>query len=207
MLLDDGKIRLEVTEGDDFANTIANGGPLSGRKGVNVPNAVLPLSALTQKDREDLAFALDMGADWSRLCVQRAEDVAEAHADRRASGCPGQAGETGRDRPVESIVEISDAVMVARGDLGELPPERVPPLQRIIRLCRRPGKPVVVATQMLGSMVQSPAPAGAASDVAAVYDSADAVMLSAESAAGKFPVEAVQMMDRIIATSRATGST
>jgi len=206
LLLDDGKIRLEVTDcGADFADTkVVIGGPLSDRKGVNVPNAVLPLSALTKKDREDLTFALDMGADWIALSfVQRPEDVAEARKliAGRASILV-KLEKPAAIEQLESIVEIADAVMVARGDLGvELPPERVPPLQkRIIRLCRRLGKPVIVATQMLDSMVSAPAPTRAeASDVAtAVYDSADGVMLSAESAAGKYPVEAVRMMDRII---------
>lgn len=206
LLLDDGKIRLRVLEcGPDYAETgVITGGPLSDRKGVNVPNAVLPLSALTKKDREDLDFALDMGADWIALSfVQRPEDVADARkliAGRAAIMV--KLEKPSAIEHLESIVELADAAMIARGDLGvELPPERVPPIQkRIIRLCRRLGKPVVVATQMLDSMVNSPAPTRAeASDVAtAVYDSADAVMLSAESAAGHYPVEAVQMMDRII---------
>jgi pyruvate kinase len=206
LLLDDGKIRLRVLEcGADYAETgVITGGPLSDRKGVNVPNAVLPLSALTKKDREDLDFALDMGADWIALSfVQRPEDVADARkliAGRAAIMV--KLEKPSAIEHLESIVELADAAMIARGDLGvELPPERVPPIQkRIIRLCRKLGKPVVVATQMLDSMVNSPAPTRAeASDVAtAVYDSADAVMLSAESAAGHYPVEAVQMMDRII---------
>lgn len=208
LLLDDGKIRLRVVKsGKDFADTeVVNGGPLSDRKGVNVPNAVLPLSALTDKDRKDLRFALDMGADWIALSfVQRPEDVAEAR--RLIAGRAAVLVKLEKPAAIdqlEAIVEISDAVMVARGDLGvELPPERVPPLQkRIVRLCRSLGKPVIVATQMLDSMVASPAPTRAeASDVAtAVYDSADAVMLSAETAAGQYPVEAVTMMDKIIKT-------
>ena len=191
--------------GPDFAETgVVTGGQLSDRKGVNVPNAVLPLSALTKKDRADLDFALDMGADWIALSfVQRPEDVAEARKliAGRASVLV-KLEKPAAIEHLEEIVELADAAMVARGDLGvELPPERVPPLQKkIIRLCRRLGKPVVVATQMLDSMVHAPAPTRAeASDVAtAVYDSADAVMLSAESAAGDYPVEAVEMMDRII---------
>jgi pyruvate kinase len=206
LLLDDGKIRLRVMDcGPDFAETgVVTGGQLSDRKGVNVPNAVLPLSALTKKDRADLDFALDMGADWIALSfVQRPEDVAEARKliAGRASVLV-KLEKPAAIEHLEEIVELADAAMVARGDLGvELPPERVPPLQKkIIRLCRRLGKPVVVATQMLDSMVHAPAPTRAeASDVAtAVYDSADAVMLSAESAAGDYPVEAVEMMDRII---------
>ncbi|MBT5263772.1 MAG: pyruvate kinase [Rhodospirillaceae bacterium] len=206
LLLDDGKIRLKVTKsGPDFAETkVINGGPLSERKGVNVPNVTLPLSALSDKDRGDLRYALDMGTDWVALSfVQRPEDVAEA---RRLIG--GRAAILIKlEKPaaiehLQELVEMSDAVMVARGDLGvELPPEKVPTLQkRIIRLCRSLGKPVVVATQMLDSMVQAPTPTRAeASDVAtAVFDSADAVMLSAETAAGDYPIESVEMMDRIV---------
>ncbi len=206
LLLDDGKIRLEVTEhGPSYAITrVVTGGPLSDRKGVNVPNATLPLSALSAKDRSDLAFALDLGVDWVALSfVQRPEDVAEA---RRLIGNRApiliKLEKPAAIDHLQELVEIADAVMVARGDLGvELPPERVPTLQkRIVKLCRALGKPVVVATQMLDSMVSAPAPTRAeASDVAtAVYDSADAVMLSAETAAGKYPVQSVEMMHRII---------
>ena len=206
LLLDDGNIRLRVEKCDkDFAQTrVINGGNLSDRKGVNVPNAVLPLSPLTAKDRADMAFALDMGADWIALSfVQRPEDVAEA---RKLIG--NRAGVLVKlEKPaaitkLTEIIELSDAVMVARGDLGvEMPPEDVPPLQRrIVGACRAAGKPVVVATQMLESMMRVPVPTRAeASDVAtAVYEGADAVMLSAESASGEYPVEAVKMMDRII---------
>lgn len=206
LLLDDGKVRLRVLRsGKDFADTeVVTGGPLSDRKGVNVPNAVLPLSALTDKDRKDLRFALDMGADWIALSfVQRPEDVAEAR--RLIAGRAAVLVKLEKPAAIdqlEPIIEISDAVMVARGDLGvELPPERVPSLQkRIVRTCRSLGKPVIVATQMLDLMVSAPAPTRAeASDVAtAVYDSADAVMLSAETAAGQYPVEAVTMMSKII---------
>jgi len=206
LLLDDGKIRLRVTRcGDGFAETkVVTGGPLSNNKGVNVPNVMLGLSALSAKDKTDLSFALSIGVDWVALSfVQRPEDVAEG---RKLVG--DQAAIIVKlEKPaaierLEEICELSDGVMVARGDLGvEMPPEKVPMLQkRIIKLCRSLGKPVVVATQMLDSMVSSPAPTRAeASDVAtAVYDSADAVMLSAESAAGEYPVEAVEMMNRII---------
>lgn len=206
LLLDDGNIRLRVEKCDkDFAQTrVINGGNLSDRKGVNVPNAVLPLSPLTAKDRADMAFALDMGADWIALSfVQRPEDVAEA---RKLIG--NRAGVLVKlEKPaaitkLTEIIELSDSVMVARGDLGvEMPPEDVPPLQRrIVGACRAAGKPVIVATQMLESMVRVPVPTRAeASDVAtAVYEGADAVMLSAESASGEYPVEAVKMMDRII---------
>lgn len=206
LLLDDGKIRLKVREwGPDFAITdVMTGGPLSDRKGVNVPGIVLPLSPLTEKDRRDLAFGVDLGVDYVGLSfVQRPDDIAEA---RKLIG--GRAAVLAKlEKPaaidhLDEIVELSDALMVARGDLGvEMPPEDVPALQkRIIRACREAGKPVIVATQMLESMIQNPAPTRAeASDVAtAVYDGADAVMLSAESASGQYPVEAVEMMDRIV---------
>jgi pyruvate kinase len=206
LLLDDGKLRLCIKKcGKDFAEVeVAVGGKLSDRKGVNVPDVVLPLSPLTKKDRADLRFGLDMGADWVAMSfVQRPEDVAEL---RKLIG--GRAKLMAKlEKPaaierLEEIVELSDAVMVARGDLGvEMPPEDVPAIQkRIISAGRKFGKPVVVATQMLESMVHSPAPTRAeASDVAtAVYDGADAVMLSAESASGDYPVEAVAMMNRII---------
>ncbi|WP_323798038.1 pyruvate kinase [Nisaea sp.] len=206
LLLDDGKIRLTVTKcGDGFAETkVITGGPLSNNKGVNVPNVMLGLSPLSAKDRTDLSFALSIGVDWVALSfVQRPEDVAEARKliGDQASIIVKLEKPQAIDR-LEEICELTDGVMVARGDLGvEMPPEKVPMLQkRIIKLCRSLGKPVVVATQMLDSMVTSPTPTRAeASDVAtAVYDSADAVMLSAESAAGDYPVESVEMMNRII---------
>ena len=206
LLLDDGKLRLVVEQcGPDFAETrVAVGGRLSERKGVNVPGVVLPITALTAKDRRDLALALELGADWIGLSfVQRPEDVTEARdlIAGRAAIISKLEKPAAIDR-LDEIVAASDAVMVARGDLGvELPAERVPAIQkRIIRSCRRAGKPVVVATQMLESMIDSPVPTRAeASDVAtAIYDGADAVMLSAESASGKFPVEAATMMNRII---------
>ncbi len=206
LLLDDGKIRLKVLEfGKDFAETeIVIGGKLSDHKGVNVPSAVLPLSSLTEKDLEDLRYGLDLGVDWVALSfVQRPEDIAQAR-----KLIAGRAGVmTKLEKPaamdhLDEIVNLSDAVMVARGDLGvEVPPEDVPALQkRIVFTCRAAGKPVIVATQMLESMVQAPTPTRAeASDVAtAVYDGADAVMLSAETAVGEYPVEAVAMMDSII---------
>jgi pyruvate kinase len=208
LLLDDGRIRLKVERcGPDFAETIVvNGGGLSDRKGVNVPNVVLPISAMTAKDRADLSFGIELGFDWVALSfVQRAEDIAEAR--RLVAGRAAILAKIEKPAAIErldGIIELADAVMVARGDLGvELPPELVPGLQkRIIRKCRDLGKPVVVATQMLESMISSPAPTRAeASDVAtAVYDGADAVMLSAESASGEYPVEAVTIMDRIIAS-------
>lgn len=207
LLLDDGRLRLAVERcGADFAETrVVIGGKLSERKGVNVPGVVLPISALTSKDRRDLELALALGADWIALSfVQRPEDLAEARAliGKRA-GIVCKLEKPSAVARLDEIIARSDAVMVARGDLGvELPAEQVPSIQkRVVRLCRVRGKPVIVATQMLESMVESPVPTRAeASDVAtAIYDGADAVMLSAESAAGKFPAEAVAMMDRIIA--------
>ncbi len=206
LLLDDGKLRLRVEScGADFADTtVVTGGRLSDRKGVNVPGAVLPISALTDKDRQDLQFGLDLGVDWVALSfVQRPEDVAEAR--RLIAGRAAVLVKLEKPAAIErlqELIELADAVMVARGDLGvEMPPEDVPPLQkRIIAACREAGKPVVVATQMLDSMVHAPAPTRAeASDVAtAVYDGADAVMLSAETASGDYPLDAVSMMDRIV---------
>jgi pyruvate kinase len=209
LLLDDGKVRLEVlSAGPDSARTrVVVGGPLSDRKGVSVVGAVLPLSALTPKDRIDLAYGLELGADWIALSfVQRPEDVQEIQGI-----VAGRAGVVSKlEKPsaidsLEAIVALSDAVMVARGDLGvEMPPEQVPPIQRrIVRVCRQAGRPCIVATQMLESMISTPTPTRAeASDVAsAIYHGADAVMLSAESAAGQYPLEAVTMMNRIIAAA------
>lgn len=206
LLIDDGRLRLVVERcGPEFAETrVIVGGKLSANKGVNVPDVVLPLTALTDKDRRDLDVALAMGVDWIALSfVQRPEDVLEARAiigDRAA--IMSKLEKPAAIERLEEIVSVSDAVMVARGDLGvEMPAERVPAIQKsIVRMCRQQGKPVIVATQMLESMVESPVPTRAeASDVAtAIYDGADAVMLSAESASGKFPLEAVGMMNRII---------
>lgn len=208
LLLDDGKIRLAVERcGKDFADTVVvAGGPLSDRKGVNVPNVVLPISALTDKDRADLNFALELGVDWIALSfVQRPEDVAEAR--RLIAGRAAVMAKIEKPQAIDrldEIIDLADGIMVARGDLGvEMPPEVVPGLQKkIVRAARASGKPVIVATQMLESMIQSPSPTRAeASDVAtAVFDGADALMLSAESASGEYPVEAVTMMDRIIAS-------
>ena len=207
LLLDDGKIRLRVTENDGtrMVTEVLTGGPLSDRKGVNVPDVVVPVSALTDKDRKDLTFALEQGADWIALSfVQRPEDVAGA---RRLIG--GKAALLSKiEKPaaierLDEILELSDAVMVARGDLGvELQPAHVPPLQKeIVSKARKLGRPVVVATQMLESMITSPTPTRAeVSDVAtAIYDGADVIMLSAESAVGDWPIEAATMMDRIAA--------
>ncbi len=205
LLLDDGKLVLRVTDhGPERIETVVEvGGPLSNNKGLNVPDVVLPMAALTEKDRSDLAFAVEQGVDWIALSfVQRPEDLAEA---RKLIG--GKAALLAKiEKPaaidrLEEIVEMCDGVMVARGDLGvELPPQTVPPLQkRIVETARRLGRPVVVATQMLESMIQSPSPTRAeVSDVAtAIYDGADAIMLSAESAAGAWPVESVAMMNSI----------
>ncbi len=206
LLLDDGKLRLVVEScGAKHADTrIVAGGALSDRKGVSVVGAVLPLSALTEKDRIDLAFALEMGADWVALSfVQRPYDMEELrHIVKGRAAIMAKLEKPSAIDCLEDIVHLSDGLMVARGDLGvEMRPEQVPVIQRrILRACRQAGKPVIVATQMLESMITAPTPTRAeASDVAtAVYDGADAVMLSAESAAGQFPVEAVGMMDRII---------
>lgn len=207
LLLDDGKLRLRVTrKRDDHLETeVLVGGMLSDRKGVNVPDVVLPIPALTAKDRADLDFVLEQGVEYIGLSfVQRPEDVIEAK--RIAAGRAWIMVKMEKPQAVENldaIVALADAVMVARGDLGvECPAEEVPLIQkRIVRTARAMGKPVVVATQMLESMTASPSPTRAeASDVAtAVFDGADAVMLSAETAAGQFPFEAVNIMDRIIA--------
>ena len=205
LILDDGKLRMavrEVSEGQITAEVVV-GGPLSSRKGISLPNTVLPFGAMTDKDRADLEQAVNLGADWIGLSfVQRGDDVAEARKLSRGR----VAIMTKVEKPaaiehLDAILEQSDGLMVARGDLGvEMPLETVPGLQkRITRACRNSGKPVVVATQMLESMISAPVPTRAeVSDVAtAVYDGADAVMLSAESAAGQYPTEAVATMDSI----------
>ena len=205
LLVNDGKIRLKVTDcGPDFADcTVIAGGTISNRKGVNVPDVVLPLAALSEKDRADLEFACELGVDWLALSfVQRAEDVEEARA--LALGRAAILSKIEKPSAVDqfdSILAASDGIMVARGDLGvELPVQAVPPIQkRLTRKCRAAAKPVIVATQMLESMIESPMPTRAeVSDVAtAIYEGTDAIMLSAESAAGQYPVEAVTTMDRV----------
>ncbi len=206
LLLDDGKVRIQVERnGPDWAETkVITGGDLSDHKGLNLPNVTLPISPLTEKDRADLAYALGMGADWIALSfVQRPEDVLEA---KNIIGSRplvmSKLEKPAAFEHLDRIVELSDGVMVARGDLGvECPPETVPILQkRVLRACRNAGTPVVVATQMLDSMVHAPTPTRAeASDVAtAIFDGADAVMLSAETASGEYPIEAVTIMDRIV---------
>ncbi|MBC7769478.1 MAG: pyruvate kinase, partial [Phycisphaerales bacterium] len=204
--LDDGKMKLTVTGRNGAQRTarVDFGGVLKNQKGVNVPTRRIPISALTAKDREDLAYALDLNVDYIALSfVQHPEDVREARAligDR--AGIISKIEKPSALENIDEIVELSDAVMVARGDLGvELPPEQVPIAQRkIIRSARAAGRPVIVATHMLESMVEAATPTRAeASDVAtAVYQGADAVMLSAESAVGRHPQSAVAIMDRII---------
>jgi pyruvate kinase len=206
LLLDDGKLRLRVahSRGDHLLCEVMTGGALSDRKGVNVPDIVLDIPALTRKDRVDLDFALAHGVDFIGLSfVQRPEDVAEAK--EIAAGRAWIVAKIEKPQALDqldAVLDLADAAMVARGDLGvELPPEEVPLAQkRIVRAMRARGKPVIVATQMLESMITAPAPTRAeASDVAgAVFDGADAVMLSAETAAGQYPIEAVDMMDRIV---------
>ncbi|ATC31440.1 pyruvate kinase [Caulobacter vibrioides] len=206
LLLDDGKLRMTVTEaGPGYADTkVVNGGKLSERKGVAVPDVVIPMSPLTAKDREDLAFALRLGVDWVALSfVQAPEDMAELR--RIVEGRAAVLAKIEKPQALKvlgPILDLCDGVMVARGDLGvEMAPEEVPVAQKeILRAARERGIPVIVATQMLESMTSSPTPTRAeASDVAnAVYEGADAVMLSAESAAGDYPEESVSMMNRII---------
>ncbi len=205
ILLDDGRIRLRVDtrEHDHAKTTVIYGGKLSDRKGVNLPDTILPLRAMTDKDRADLDHGLSLGIDWVALSfVQHPDDLADA---RKAMG--GKAALMAKiEKPsalqyLDEIIELSDGLMVARGDLGvEVPVEEVPGRQKqLTRRARATGKPVVVATQMLESMITSPTPTRAeVSDVAtAVFEGADAVMLSAESAAGQYPEEAVAMMDRV----------
>ncbi len=206
LLLDDGKVRLRViTCTKTYAETrVITGGELSDRKGVNVPNTVLPVASMTEKDVKDLRFGLKCGVDWVGLSfIQKPEDVARARKLVKGRALLiAKLEKPSAINYLDDIIELSDAVMVARGDLGvEMAPEDVPSMQKlVVRACRQAGKPVVVATQMLESMIHAPAPTRAeASDVAtAVYDGADAVMLSAESATGDYPVESVAMMDRII---------
>jgi len=205
LLLDDGKVRLiaEETSPERAVTRVVIGGRISDRKGVSLPHTDLPVSAMTAKDRADLEAAAATGVDWIALSfVQRPEDVSETK--RLVRGRAAVMAKIEKPQAIDrlaEILEVSDALMVARGDLGvELPLERVPSLQKqMTRMARRAGKPVVVATQMLESMIQSPVPTRAeVSDVAtAIYEGVDAIMLSAESAAGKFPIESVSTMNRI----------
>ncbi len=197
LLIDDGRVRVRVTGvGSDFIDAeVVIGGVISNRKGVNLPGTLLDLSPLTPKDRADLAFGLDLGVDWVALSfVQRPSDIIEARAligDR--AGIMSKIEKPSALDHISDIIRLSDSIMVARGDLGvEIPHEEVPSRQKeLVRACRFAAKPVIVATQMLDSMVNAPTPTRAeASDVAtAIYDGADAVMLSAESASGRYPVE------------------
>ena len=206
LLVDDGKLRFTVlsTDGETVRVRSDVAGRLQERKGLNLPDSVLPMPALTPKDMEDLAFGLALGVDWIALSfVQTEADVIQLRAlVQGRAGVIAKIEKPSAVERLEAVLEASDAVMIARGDLGvELPPEDVPGVQRrIAQLARELGKPVIVATQMLESMIESPSPTRAeASDVAtAVYDGVDAVMLSAESASGRYPLEAVRMMARII---------
>ncbi|HGG04657.1 MAG TPA: pyruvate kinase [Aliiroseovarius sp.] len=205
LLVNDGKLRLKVLDcGESYADCeVIVGGTISDRKGVNVPDVVLPLAALSEKDRDDLELACTLGVDWLALSfVQRPEDVEEARdlAQGRAA-ILSKIEKPAAVKCFEDILTVSDGIMVARGDLGvELPVQNLPPIQkRLVHTCRKAGKPVIVATQMMESMIESPVPTRAeVSDVAtAIYEGADAVMLSAESAAGMYPVEAVTTMDAV----------
>ena len=205
LLVNDGKIKLRVKDcGADFANCeVIVGGTISNRKGVNVPDVTLPVAALSPKDRKDLEFVCELGVDWLALSfVQRAADVDEAR--KLAKGRAAILSKIEKPNAVKSfdeILKVSDGIMVARGDLGvELPVQNVPPIQKqLVRKCRAAAKPVIVATQMLESMIDSPMPTRAeVSDVAtAIYEGADAIMLSAESAAGSYPIEAVTTMNNV----------
>jgi pyruvate kinase len=205
LLLDDGKVRMCVmAKGPSSMDaTVLVGGTLASRKGISLPDTVLPVGPLTDKDKADLDFALRLGVDWVGLSfVQRGEDVKLARQlVGQAAALMSKIEKPSAIGDLDSIVAHSDGLMVARGDLGvELPVERVPGLQKqIVSKARAAGKPVVVATQMLESMIASPVPTRAeVSDVAtAVFDGADAVMLSAESAVGKYPIEAIRTMNRI----------
>jgi pyruvate kinase len=208
LLVNDGKLRLRVTAcSAEHADCVVEvGGEISNRKGVNVPDVVLPLAALTEKDRRDLEFACALGVDWLALSfVQRPEDVIEAkELVKKRAAVMAKIEKPAALKNIEEIIRVSDGIMVARGDLGvEMPVSQVPQNQKkIVRACRRVGKPVIVATQMLESMIQAPVPTRAeVSDVAhAIYEGADAVMLSAESAAGDYPVEAVATMNSVAET-------
>ena len=205
LLVNDGKLRLTVDAcGPDFADcTVVTGGTISNRKGVNVPDVVLPLAALSDKDRSDLEFVCELGVDWLALSfVQRAADVEEGRALARGrAAIMSKIEKPAAVEAFDEILAVSDGIMVARGDLGvECPVQAVPPIQkRLTRKCRAAAKPVIVATQMLESMIDSPMPTRAeVSDVAtAIYEGTDAIMLSAESAAGSYPVEAVRTMNAV----------
>ena len=206
ILVDDGRLqfRVDVVNDETLETTIITGGRIKQKKGVNIPTVQLPIDAVTEKDKQDLAFALSQKVDWIALSfVQRPEDIQMARKMvGDAAGIIAKIEKPSAVECIEKIIDEVDAIMVARGDLGvEIPPEEVPNVQkRIIKLCRQAGKPVIVATHMLDSMVDSPYPTRAeVSDVAnAIYDGSDAVMLSAETAAGEYPSESVKMMRRIV---------
>ncbi len=206
ILIDDGKIKMQIIEQkkDSLIAEVLNDSKISDNKGVNIPDAILPISSLTSKDKSDLTKAIDMGTDWiAQSFVQSVKDVKEL---RKIIGTKAsiiaKIEKPSAVKNITEIIEEADGIMIARGDLGvEIPPETVPAIQKkIINECRKVGKPVVVATQMLESMIDNSTPTRAeASDVAnAIYDGADAVMLSGESAIGKYPIEAVTMMNKII---------
>ncbi len=206
ILVDDGRIKLQIInqEGDSLTTEVLNDGTISNNKGVNIPGIILPISSLTNKDKSDLSKAIEMGVDWVALSfVQKAEDIKELKKiiNNKASVIA-KIEKPSAVKNIDSIIEASDGIMIARGDLGvELPTEKVPVIQKnIINRCRDFGKPVIVATQMLESMITNHSPTRAeASDVAnAIYDGTDAVMLSAESAVGKYPIESVRIMNSII---------
>ncbi|MBL4595179.1 MAG: pyruvate kinase [Robiginitomaculum sp.] len=214
ILINDGRMRFQVTKSHDRKMQVIalTSGTLSNRKGVNLPGAHLPISALTAKDRKDLRLALELGVDWIALSfVQGPEDVADLRKIvKKQAGIIAKLEKPLAITHLDAILDLADAVMVARGDLGvEMPPEAVPVLQKeIIAKARRKGAPVIVATQMLESMIDNPAPTRAeASDVAtAVYDGTDAVMLSGETAVGDYPVQAVSMMEKIISSVERSSS-
>ena len=206
VLINDGRIKLQIIEkkNDSLIAEVLNDGKISDNKGINIPDAILPISSLTLKDKSDLNKALEMGVDWiAQSFVQTVKDVQELRKliDGKAS-IIAKIEKPSAVKNIKEIIQESDGIMIARGDLGvELPPEKVPAIQKkIINECREEGKPVIVATQMLESMIDHHTPTRAeASDVAnAIYDGADAVMLSAESAIGKYPIESVTMMNKII---------
>ncbi len=213
VLLNDGNIRLKVTLANhsEIQTEVLEGGTLSDNKGVNLPDTELPIPALTKKDKKDIDFLIGTSVDYVGLSfVQRPEDVLDLK--RILGGRKAVLSKIEKPQAIdnlEEIIDLSDGIMVARGDLGvEMSPEKVPPIQKkIIRLSKKKGKPVVVATQMLESMIERSTPTRAeATDVAtAVYDGADAVMLSAESAVGKYPVESVEMMAKIISAVEKDG--
>ncbi len=205
IFLDDGKVRVEITgKGDGYLDGIVqSGSALSNNKGFNIPGVVLPIPALTEKDKVDLDYALSLGVDWiAQSFVQKPEDIIEAkEIIRGRAGIMAKIEKPSAIEHIDAIILQADAIMLARGDLGvEIPPEKVPAVQKdVLRRARKQGKPVVVATQMLESMITNSRPTRAeASDVAtAVYDGADCVMLSAETAAGSYPEQSVIIMDRI----------